>query len=388
MISGFNGENEHDIAIVGGGIGGLATAIALHRKGFKDVAVYEKSDCLRAGGTAISISANGWRALDQLGVGDHLRDKANLIQGRQEVLLDQNRVQNLPFWSGEVRCLKRSDLINALADALPSNTTRFNCDLVSVQVVVGCDGSNSEVANFVGLKPASLCSLGSIRGLTNYPNGHPFPPQFTVTKRNKADGKLFGRFPIDDKLVYWFIYIPISPKDGKFPDDLELMKQATLRQIEGYPANEIEMVEKCEVDSLSFTRLRYRHPWEILVGKFRKGSVTVLGDAMHVMGPFLGQGGSATLEDAVVLARNMARKIGILNHKSGARGKLITSQKKIEEALYHYVKERKMRIMLLATNTYIIGLLTGPTPLVAKLIALMVLWVLFKDPASYDCGKL
>ncbi|KAH7849059.1 hypothetical protein Vadar_012359 [Vaccinium darrowii] len=42
--------------------------------------------------------------------------------------------------------------------------------------------------------------------------------------------------------------------------------------------------------------------------KFRKGTVTIAGDAMHVMGPFLGQGGSAALEDTIVLARCLSHK--------------------------------------------------------------------------------
>ena len=53
------------------------------------------------------------------------------------------------------------------------------------------------------------------------------------------------------------------------------------------------MIEDSDVESLSPTHVRYRAPWNLLLGKFRKGTVIVAGDAMHVMGPFLGQGGAA-----------------------------------------------------------------------------------------------
>lgn len=66
---------EIEIVIVGGGICGLATALALHRKGIKSV-VLERSESLRATGAGIAVHTNGWRALDQLGIGSKLRQNA------------------------------------------------------------------------------------------------------------------------------------------------------------------------------------------------------------------------------------------------------------------------------------------------------------------------
>ncbi|KAL6965661.1 hypothetical protein U1Q18_036715 [Sarracenia purpurea var. burkii] len=66
-----NREEEHEIVIVGGGLCGLATALALHRKGMRSV-VLERAETLRASGGALGIFANGWRALHQLGIASHL----------------------------------------------------------------------------------------------------------------------------------------------------------------------------------------------------------------------------------------------------------------------------------------------------------------------------
>ncbi|KAG6513885.1 hypothetical protein ZIOFF_024222 [Zingiber officinale] len=68
-------EEHHGVVVLGGGICGLATALALQRKGIKSL-VLEKSNKLRSSGAAIGIWANGWRALDQLMVGSELRPKA------------------------------------------------------------------------------------------------------------------------------------------------------------------------------------------------------------------------------------------------------------------------------------------------------------------------
>ncbi|MFS7951612.1 putative 3-hydroxybenzoate 6-monooxygenase [Helianthus anomalus] len=63
---------DEEVVIIGAGISGLATALALHKKGIKSI-VMERSETLRNDGSAIGIRPNGWRALDQLGVAEILR---------------------------------------------------------------------------------------------------------------------------------------------------------------------------------------------------------------------------------------------------------------------------------------------------------------------------
>lgn len=144
----------------------------------------------------------------------------------------------------------------------------------------------------------------------------------------------------------------------------------------------MELIKNTDPDSLSFTRIRYRAPWDLLLGTFRKGTVTVAGDAMHVMGPFIGQGGSAGLEDAIVLARNLAKRMSSTS----------TDPINIGEALDQYVKERKMRVFWLSTQTYLTGtLLTESTSLLVKLACILLMVILFRDASGhtkYDCGTL
>lgn len=60
------------IAIVGGGPGGLATAIALHEVPNVEVTIYEQAKVLREVGAGISIGQNSWNVLELLGVADSL----------------------------------------------------------------------------------------------------------------------------------------------------------------------------------------------------------------------------------------------------------------------------------------------------------------------------
>ncbi|KAM0007936.1 putative 3-hydroxybenzoate 6-monooxygenase [Helianthus debilis subsp. tardiflorus] len=82
--------NDDEVVIIGAGICGLATALALHKKGIKSL-VMERAESLRnVTGAAIGIRPNGWRALDQLGVAETLRRTAIPLQ-RKLVKLHQNR---------------------------------------------------------------------------------------------------------------------------------------------------------------------------------------------------------------------------------------------------------------------------------------------------------
>lgn len=68
-------------------------------------------------------------------------------------------------------------------------------------MLIGCDGANSIVADFLGLKPRKAFTSCAARAFTNYPNGHGFPPElFRVNK----DGILLGRVPVDDRVMFWF----------------------------------------------------------------------------------------------------------------------------------------------------------------------------------------
>ncbi|OQU76536.1 hypothetical protein SORBI_3010G162101 [Sorghum bicolor] len=95
-------EEVHGFVIVGGGICGLATALALHRKGISSLVLEKSSETLRTDGVAIGVHANGWRALDQLGLATELRETANIITG---LLLSQSQVTRDIFflWKDNLR---------------------------------------------------------------------------------------------------------------------------------------------------------------------------------------------------------------------------------------------------------------------------------------------
>ncbi|KAI4371790.1 hypothetical protein MLD38_010099 [Melastoma candidum] len=391
-----------EIVIVGGGICGLAMALGLHRKGVKSL-VLERSESLRASGTTIILRANGWRALDYLGVSSGLRNRGLLLSGLREIQVDTNKVSERPLGKGEARCLRRSDLIEALAEELPEGTIRFGSRVLSVtadptdkshmlqlsngkvlkaRVLIGCDGVNSVLLNYLCMNPIRVTKTSSIRGLTSYPDGHPFGNHFLMTKRGEIT---LGTIPVSDNLVYWFLLHNWTSKDDEISKDQELIKIHGLKYIEGFPEKVVEMVKNSDPSTLYNKQFKYRAPWEIFLSSCRKGTATVSGDALHAMTPFNGQGGAASLEDAVVLARALAARI-----IAGGVGSHISTSK-YEEALAAYVKERRMRVLSLCTLSYTLNTLREGPSMAVRLLCTLLMTVFFKDRlahSSFDCGSL
>ena len=115
----------------------------------------------------------------------------------------------------------RNLLLEALEKELPQGTIRYSSKLVSIEeedddlkllhladgsvlrtkVLVGCDGVNSLVAKWLGLKKPSFSGRSAARGLTVFPNGHRFNPDLT-----QYFGKGFrcGFMPCDESSIYWY----------------------------------------------------------------------------------------------------------------------------------------------------------------------------------------
>lgn len=78
----------------------------------------------------------------------------------------------------------------------------------ALQVVIGCDGVNSIVANSLNLNPPKLSHIGTLRCLTNYPDEHNYGDAAIRVMKNRLH---LGILPIDKNQVLWFISWPQPP---------------------------------------------------------------------------------------------------------------------------------------------------------------------------------
>ncbi|XP_057427337.1 monooxygenase 2-like [Lotus japonicus] len=399
-----------DIVIVGAGIAGLTTSLGLHRLGVRSL-VLESSDTLRVTGFALVMLQNAWKALDAVGVGDILRHQhlqligvttTSLITGKQTSALSFD--QNGKHGACEIRCVRRNLMLNALANELPSGTIRYLSKVVAIEesgfykilhladgttiktkVLIGCDGVNSIVAKWLGFNEASFTVRHAIRGFVELESNHGFE---SMGMQFFGKGFRTGFMPCDHKTVYWFFTWNPTTQEEELEENPAKLKQCVLNKLEKMPSDVKYFIEKSELDDFHSAQVRYRKPWELMLGNISKGNVCVAGDALHPMTPDLGQGGCCALEDGVVLARCLAQAFSDKpKEKKGEE-----EYKRIEKSLKRYANERRWRSIDLISSAYMAGLVQQAdskwiTFFRDKVLAVFLADLLLKK-ANFDCGTL
>ncbi|KAF7067603.1 hypothetical protein CFC21_073471 [Triticum aestivum] len=408
-------EAGAEVVIVGAGIAGLATALALRRAGVGGgVLVLERHAELRATGAALTIFPSGWFALRALGVAHKLMSRYDAYETFQVTNLENGATQVFRFAarknSGEIKArpADRKALLEALAEELPPGTIRFSSKLVSInsetaeeegspetsvlrlddgtviraKVVIGCDGVHSVVARWLGLSEPVTCGRSAVRGLAVYPDGHGMKKEL---RQFLSAGLRASMVPISDTEVYWFLVnnTVAAAEEEAGADPAKILREVTENLGKHMPAEYLDVVRHSDHKSVSWAPLLYRSPWGILTGPAARGSVTVAGDAFHPMTPDLAQGGCSALEDAVVLARALSRAATPA------------------EGVAAYVSERRGRAAWLVAGAYLSGWVQHGginnaqeglrgylVKLFRDLIFYRFIFPKLADTLWYDCGDL
>ena len=287
--------------VVGGGIGGLATGVALSGAGWS-VRVLERRDDPAAEGSGLSVWPNALRALDALGVGDAVRARgavsaAGGIRDRRGRWLVRTDAAALEARHGDgIVVLPRADLLTVLRDALPADVLATGttvegstvADLPDADLVVGADGIGSTVRGLV--RPmARVRSTGTVawRLVASVDD----PP--SDGGETWGDGAYAGVAPLpgDRGRVYLWCVTPIAGG----PSDLDGLRRRFAGWHDPIPA----LLGRVDPDAVVRTELSWLPP----LPSFVSGRVALLGDAAHAMTPNLGQGACLALEDAATLGR-------------------------------------------------------------------------------------
>ncbi|KAK8476480.1 hypothetical protein V6N13_080664 [Hibiscus sabdariffa] len=400
-------EIAEEILIVGAGIAGLTTALGLHRLGIRSL-VLESSERLRITGFAFSTWSNAWRALDAVGVGESLRQKHYLLTGLVVASTFSDKpTSEVSFKDREIRCLQRRSLLETLAKELPDGTIRFSSKVVSIdessgyckrvhladgtilktKVLIGCDGVNSVVANWLGLKKPAFTGRSAIRGNASFEGGagHGFGAKF---KQFVGKGVRSGFLPYDDENVYWFFTWCPSTKEEEMEDDPVKLKQFVTSKIKDTSDEMKSVVEKTPLNDIVSSPLRYRKPWELLWGDISRGNVCVAGDALHPMTPDLGQGGCLAIEDGVVLARCLAEAL----LKKPGEAEPEEECERIEMGLKKFAGERRWRSFDMIATAFVVGFIQQSEWKILNYLRdkflLRFLSGLLLRKADFDCGNL
>lgn len=320
-------RRSSDIVIVGGGIGGIALAIALHRHG-NDVMIVERSPRPLTMGSGLVLAANGVSALDRIdpALGQTLREIGRPIPANVPPTLLGPKGQPLP-WSPYANSgdssgtptipIMRADLLRLLSTAaiaagvpihyghsvtgVESATDHALAHLadgndIRGRAVVGADGLRSTVrASVVGDSPPHYLGLTSVRGVS------PIPDRFTAGFITFGPGTQFFTTPVSSDQLYWVATMPAKPGQWPAATTQHVLSELT-EHLAGWHYPIPALLATCDHNHLVVTDICDRDP----ITTWSKGNIVLLGDAAHPMAPTMGQGANTALEDAHCLAQALA----------------------------------------------------------------------------------
>ena len=301
---------SRDIAIIGGGIGGLTAALAFARQDAV-VTVYEQAPALTEVGAGLQITPNGARALNALGLEKALGVSGvtaqavapmDALTGKQITRFDLS-TQTPPH-----RFYHRAALIDVLARACaaagvtvklgarveklqPDGSFELAGEQVKSDLAIGADGLHSIVRGVINTA-AKPFFTGQVawRALVKVENSDPIARVWMAPGRHMVTYPLSGgrlNIVAVQQRSQW------AAEGWHHDDDAGNLRQA-FADCSWDVKSILGDVEKANLWGL------FRHP---VAAKWHAGSVAILGDAAHPTLPFLAQGANLAIEDAFVLAR-------------------------------------------------------------------------------------
>ncbi len=306
------------ISIIGGGIGGLSTAIALQKAGF-ETTIYESAPEITAAGSGIMMANNAMQVFREWNLDQKVAEKGNRITAMQISDSQLKALTTLPLQSFEQKyglsnyAIHRADLHSILAEEIGHQNLKLNKQLQEIQrvntgfelqfsdgttvlsdYVIAADG----IKSFVRKKYFNQDILRNAqqdcwRGILSYQ----LPEKCQqIALEAWAPGARFGFVQLKNEQVYWYM---LRTKNSSETINIE----NTARLF--HPLAQ-ELVSKTASEKIIETPIFDLKPMKT----WHLQHICLLGDAAHATTPNLGQGACQAIEDAYVIGK-IAKQKGI-----------------------------------------------------------------------------
>ena len=309
-----------EIAIIGAGMGGLTTGIALKKFGHR-VTIYEQAEQILPVGAAISLWSNGVKCLNYLGLteqvaklGGQMNDLAYIDGLNGEVMTQFSLAPLIEEVGQRPYPVSRAELQNMLMDAFGRQDIQLGKRMVSIEdkgqhveigfqdgstvsaaLLIGADGTHSMTRQYVLGKQVERRYAGYVNwnGLVEISEDLAPAQQWTTFV---GEGKRASLMPVAEHRFYFFFDVPLSAGlENQRSEYKPLLKQ----YFSGWCPQVQRLIDSIDEQKTNRVEIHDIEPFT----QFYKGRVVILGDAAHSTTPDIGQGGCQAMEDAVYLAR-------------------------------------------------------------------------------------
>lgn len=341
-----------DVAVIGGGIGGLTTAIALRQRGI-EAHVYESAPILQVAGAGLTLSPNAMQVLRRLDLAERVYDAGVTLEhfelhdarsgplqrfaiadaarrhGEPMVAIHRRRLRDILASEVPESHVHTSATCEAVTELGGRPTMRFaDGNTITADLVIGADGLRSTVRQYVApgrtLRYSGQTSLRAVASLE-------LPAELAHTAREIwAPHMRFGFLPIAPGEVYWFAVFDAPAADAQPPAETALPLD---RLCASFPSPVADIVAATDAEQIIRTDIHDVAPFR----GWSRGRVVLLGDAAHATTPNLGQGAAQAIEDAWVLADRLA------------------SSATVEDALARYEAIRQPKAHFVVERSWTVG---------------------------------
>jgi salicylate hydroxylase len=303
--------------VVGGGIGGIAAAVALTRAGV-DVRVYEQAPGLTEVGAGVVLAPNSLRLLERLGLGAEVTAHGAALSDTRLFHADGRPAEHDPDQfsrPGERVGMHRADLLAILAGRLPPGAVRTGTrctgfiqdpsravalfdggQRAEADVVIAADGIHSALQRYV-VEPADPLFSGVVayRGVVPAERVPSWPPG--TMRLWMGEGKHFLAFPVRSGRL--LNYVGFVPSDERMRESWSAPGDpaALAAEFAGW-----DPVIATIIAAIGPTGFRWGLYDRAPLSCWSRGRLTLLGDAAHPMLPHMGQGVNQAIEDAIAVA--------------------------------------------------------------------------------------